>query len=331
MAPNKEEPVVLPWLILALVVFVASAALWWTNRSHQNELHLLKQKHTESLVVQEEEHRSHVKRLKREHQKALQRAPQGLVKTLLPRMDALQHALEASQQDNTTVEDLEQGLALLWKDWCKALEEHKINIIEPTPGDTFDPKLHEAVGMMDAPTLPEGHIAQMLRSGWKHQDDLLRPATVQTVAKHVASTTHEELPRTRPPVNEEDKTGVLGVMDFVETTDPGQDLSELELEDPPTRVVPTMPYNEPNAPSPEPVTPVNDVFNIRPNQGPAKDLDFDDSTAVSPLLAPSNDFADEQTRVSPVSYELDEASTDDANAGEEILQEFLRKQRQNKA
>lgn len=287
----------LPWLILALVVVAAAVVQWWSYRSHQATLQQLKQQNTESLVVQNDEHRAHIQRLKREHQKALARAPQALVRTLLPRLDALQHAYTASQQDNTTVEDLEEGLGLLWKDLCKALEEHKISLIEPTPGEPFDPKLHEAVGIIAAPTLPEGHIAQVLRSGWTHGDDLIRAATVQTVAKHQVASTLEEFPRARPPQDDGDKTGVLGVMDFVESTNAGQ---EEEVDEPPTRIAPVMKHQAPQDLSLDTTDTADSVFNIRPKRpGPSRDLQFDDSTAITHPLAHDDDFEDERTRVSP--------------------------------
>ena len=53
-------------------------------------------------------------------------------------------------------------------------------------GQTFDPNLHEAVSQQESADVPEGHVLQQLRKGYKLRDRLLRPATV-VVAKKPAS------------------------------------------------------------------------------------------------------------------------------------------------
>ena len=44
-------------------------------------------------------------------------------------------------------------------------------------GQPFDPALHEAVTHQES-DLPEGHIVQQLRKGYRLHDKVLRPATV---------------------------------------------------------------------------------------------------------------------------------------------------------
>ncbi len=51
-----------------------------------------------------------------------------------------------------------------------------------TEGESFDPRLHEAVESVDNSGLPEGHVAQEVQRGYRFGDDLLRPARV-----HVSS------------------------------------------------------------------------------------------------------------------------------------------------
>ena len=49
-------------------------------------------------------------------------------------------------------------------------------------GKPFDPNLHEALSQQETPDVPEGHVVQQLRKGYKLRDRLLRPASV-VVAK----------------------------------------------------------------------------------------------------------------------------------------------------
>jgi molecular chaperone GrpE len=43
-------------------------------------------------------------------------------------------------------------------------------------GKPFDPSLHEAVSQQESANVPEGHVLQQLRKGYKLRDRLLRPA-----------------------------------------------------------------------------------------------------------------------------------------------------------
>jgi molecular chaperone GrpE len=52
-------------------------------------------------------------------------------------------------------------------------------------GQVFDPNLHEAVSQQESAEIPEGHVLQQLRRGYKLRDRLLRPASV-IVAKKLA-------------------------------------------------------------------------------------------------------------------------------------------------
>jgi molecular chaperone GrpE len=54
-------------------------------------------------------------------------------------------------------------------------------------GQPFDPALHEAVSQQESGDVPEGHVLQQLRKGYKLRDRLLRAATV-IVAKKPAAT-----------------------------------------------------------------------------------------------------------------------------------------------
>jgi molecular chaperone GrpE len=49
-------------------------------------------------------------------------------------------------------------------------------------GKPFDPNLHEAVTQKETDDVPEGHVVQQLRKGYKLRERLLRPASV-VVAK----------------------------------------------------------------------------------------------------------------------------------------------------
>ncbi|HEV3042257.1 MAG TPA: nucleotide exchange factor GrpE [Roseiarcus sp.] len=70
-----------------------------------------------------------------------------------------------------------EGVELTMRDLTAALARHGVNKLEPL-GEKFDPNFHQA--MFEAPneTLPAGTVAQVVQSGWRIGDRVLRPAMV---------------------------------------------------------------------------------------------------------------------------------------------------------
>ena len=53
-------------------------------------------------------------------------------------------------------------------------------------GKPFDPNLHEAVSQQESADVPEGHVAQQIRKGYKYRQRLVRPAGVIVAKKPAA-------------------------------------------------------------------------------------------------------------------------------------------------
>jgi molecular chaperone GrpE len=92
----------------------------------------------------------------------------------------LGQAIESSQGDSIPHDDVNTGLLYIWKEILKALQEQGVMPIQVTIGDTFDPTKHEAIGVIPSSDYPPNSIARILRTGWQHQDRIIRPTTVQT-------------------------------------------------------------------------------------------------------------------------------------------------------
>jgi molecular chaperone GrpE len=52
----------------------------------------------------------------------------------------------------------------------------------PAVGEAFDPRLHEALGSVERHDLPDQHVAEEIRRGYKLRDRLLRPALVRVAS-----------------------------------------------------------------------------------------------------------------------------------------------------
>jgi molecular chaperone GrpE len=126
------------------------------------------------------------KRAARERSEAAQFANVVLLQKLLPILDNFemaQAAAQAAQGDKLAA--LQSGIAMIQQQLKSVLTETGLEEIDAT-GKPFDPALHEAISQQESPDIPEGHVLQQIRKGYKLRDRLLRPAGV-IVAKAPAA------------------------------------------------------------------------------------------------------------------------------------------------
>lgn len=95
--------------------------------------------------------------------------------TLLPVLDNLNRAVEASETD-PDITHLRDGVIGTARSFEQALESVGVTTV-PSVGEVFDPELHEAVDMAAAEE--DGKILKEYSRGYKFGDRLLRPARVQ--------------------------------------------------------------------------------------------------------------------------------------------------------
>jgi molecular chaperone GrpE len=125
------------------------------------------------------------KRAARERSEAAQYANAALLQKLLPVLDNFEMALAAAKNAEAAhggIASLQSGVTMIQQQLKNALAETGLEEIEST-GQPFDPSLHEAVSEQETADVPEHHVAQQLRKGYKLRDRLLRPATVVVAKK----------------------------------------------------------------------------------------------------------------------------------------------------
>ena len=126
------------------------------------------------------------KRAAREKTEAIHYANHSLIQKLLPILDNFEMALAAAQNaEGDKLGSLQAGVVMIQQQLKAALTETGLEEIEAA-GKPFDPNFHEAVSQQESTEVPEDHVLQQLRKGYKLKDRLLRPATV-VVAKKPAT------------------------------------------------------------------------------------------------------------------------------------------------
>ncbi len=96
------------------------------------------------------------------------------VEQFLPVLDNFQLALKS----NGTAEQLRAGVELIAKQMEEALRSLNVVPVD-TVGAPFDPRFHEALGHVETAELPDGHVAEEVRRGYRIRERLLRPALVR--------------------------------------------------------------------------------------------------------------------------------------------------------
>ena len=125
------------------------------------------------------------KRAEREMELVVRNANEGLASRLLPVLDDLD-AAAASVRGKAG-----KGIALLRENLLKALKESGLEEI-PAKGAAFDPYLHECVQQVDDGALPDDHVKEVVRKGYRFRMKVLRPAQVVVVKKSVQSQENKE-------------------------------------------------------------------------------------------------------------------------------------------
>src|SRR5580658_797963 len=114
------------------------------------------------------------KRAVREQQEFREFAAADVIKNFLPTLDSFERALKANA-DST---DFRNGVELIYRQFQDALQKIGVQPIVAT-GQAFDPRIHEAVEVVDTSVVPDHHVVEELQRGYKYKDRLLRPAMVR--------------------------------------------------------------------------------------------------------------------------------------------------------
>lgn len=101
----------------------------------------------------------------------------GAIETFLPVLDNFQLALKSTG----SAEQLRTGVELIVKQMEEALRTLHVQPVE-TVGAVFDPRVHEAIEMVEKPDVPDHQVIDEVRRGYRIKDRLLRPAMVRVAS-----------------------------------------------------------------------------------------------------------------------------------------------------
>ena len=122
-----------------------------------------------------------LKRTAREVENAHKYGLERFIQNLLPVVDSLEKAAEASALDQSEASETAiEGINLCCKLLVDVLEKEGVKAIDPS-GEPFDPSEHQAMSMVENPDMEPNSIAAVVQKGWKLNERLVRPAMVMVV------------------------------------------------------------------------------------------------------------------------------------------------------
>lgn len=114
------------------------------------------------------------KRAAREQQEFREFAAADVIRNFLPILDSFERALKAGGNAG----DFRSGVELIYRQFQDALQKIGVQPISAV-GQAFDPRMHEAVEMVDTTEVPDHQVVDELQRGYKYKERLLRPAMVR--------------------------------------------------------------------------------------------------------------------------------------------------------
>ena len=100
------------------------------------------------------------------------------VKSFLPIVDNFNLALRSQKNEAAADAGLRSGMELIRKQFEDVLAKMGVQPI-PAQGETFDPRVHEAIEMVESSDHGDHEVIEELQRGYKLKDRLLRPAMVR--------------------------------------------------------------------------------------------------------------------------------------------------------
>jgi molecular chaperone GrpE len=133
----------------------------------------------ERLARLQAEFENYRKRAAKENADFRDFAVSDAARTLLPVIDSFALALKNSA---ARPEDLRKGVELIYKQLQDVLQKLNVERI-PAQGELFDPRVHEAIEMVETNDAPDHHVLEELQPGYRIKGRLLRPAMVRVAKK----------------------------------------------------------------------------------------------------------------------------------------------------
>lgn len=143
----------------------------------EKELVVAKKNEAEAMVRARAEIDNVRKRVEQDIEKAHKFALEKFSNELLPVIDNLERALEATDKENPEHKAMIEGLELTLKSFLDTVKKFGIEVVSTENGQ-LNPEVHQAITMIESPDHQAGQIVNTIQKGYTLNGRLIRPAMV---------------------------------------------------------------------------------------------------------------------------------------------------------
>ena len=129
----------------------------------------------QALEKQQEDVERLLQRRKKEH---VDKLVQGKIDCLLALADVIDNRVLAVQHSGSDPEKLLEGVQMCLSQFEGGLKHIDVETILPSPGEDFNPEIHEAIANEPSADIPEGKIVSVVSRGYRIESRLVRAARV---------------------------------------------------------------------------------------------------------------------------------------------------------
>lgn len=116
------------------------------------------------------------KRVERDIENARKFALERFVDGLLPVIDSLEMGVQASENENASLEKIREGSQMTLNLFLQTMEKFGVHPVHPI-GERFNPDHHQAISVQPHEG-PADHVVSVMQKGYLLRDRLVRPALV---------------------------------------------------------------------------------------------------------------------------------------------------------
>ena len=138
------------------------------------------------------------KRARRDMEEARVDAQSRVLREMLPVIDNLERAVAHAAQSGDGASGVLEGIRLVLRQFAQALERCNVHPVE-AKGLPFDPNQHEAVSQMVTAEAAAGSVVEVMQTGYRIGERLLRPALVVVAKAPPAAESEPAGPNGRDP------------------------------------------------------------------------------------------------------------------------------------
>lgn len=143
----------------------------------RDEIERLKQDVQETQLRAQAEIQNVRRRAEQDVEKAHKFALDKFAQELLPVIDSLERTVDACPADDEATKALREGAEMTLDLFISSLAKFNLVSVDPT-GQAFDPALHQAMSMVDAPDAEPNTVVAVMQKGYTLNGRLVRPAMV---------------------------------------------------------------------------------------------------------------------------------------------------------